>query len=317
MTTAGGTTAPSGGGDGGGTSSGGTSGGIGDQMMGGGTASPSGGTTEPSGGTTEPSGGTTEPSGGTSWTTGLSDDNLATVQKKGWKDLNAVIGSYSSLEKVMGAPKERIIQLPEAGDSEGMMAIYDKLGRPKAATDYALSREGHEGKEDPSDLAFIRNAFHEIGVSSSQAEKFNEKYNAWIKTSKGEARAKAAEAVQEDVAKLQKEWGGDYEKNIASGQRAIKALGLGNEIVHQLESTMGPYAFGNFMSKVGASLGEHNFVGGEGPTVGMHTKEGAAAKIKELKNDPAFTKRLLEGDREAKHEWSTLHKRANPGTMKV
>src|SRR4051812_7514574 len=95
-----------------------------------GAPAPSTGTPPPSTGTPPPSGGA--PAAPADWTAGLNEATRGFVENRGFKDPQTLADSYVNLEKLMGVPKDRLLQVPEKDDdAEGWGKVYNRLGRPE------------------------------------------------------------------------------------------------------------------------------------------------------------------------------------------
>lgn len=250
----------------------------------------------------------------TDWTSGLNDDLKGYVQTKGFKDTTAVLDSYRNLEKLMGAPKERLVRLPEKDDdAEGWSQVFERLGRPKEAKEYGIKAPAELG--DAKFIETMQAAFHEAGLSKRQAEqivgKWNEHMTGTITSNKEMYQAKLAEQEQT----LKKEWGMAYEQNVKAGQRAAQMFGIDGATIDKLEETMGFAGVMKLMHQIGSKIGEDSFVSADGKESsfsGSLTPEAARHRIDALKKDPDFAKKIADNNAEARAEWDRLHKFAYP-----
>lgn len=279
-----------------------------------------GGQTPPAdgGGQTPPAdgGGQTPPGNSTppSWLDGLSDDDKGYAQTKGFKDPSAVLGSYRNLEKMMGN-KENLMQRPKQDDKEAMMKHYDEMGRPKESKDYPLAlKNADPSKEgEAPDIVFLKETFHKIGITDSQARDFNEDYNKFVADSVAKDELKAKEKSEAEIGELRRHWGSEFDKNVAVGQKAVSALSMKQETVDAMAKSMGHKDLAILLEKVGSSLGEHVFVGAGEKQTGVMTPETAKMELDILKKDKGFQKLMMNKDVEAKRKWNLLHERAFPG----
>lgn len=246
------------------------------------------------------------------WTSGLNDDFKGYVQNKGFKDPTAVLDSYRNLEKLMGAPKERLLKLPEKMDDEAaMMDIFNKLGRPEKAEDYNLPVP--QGMDD-SFAKWAKESFHKMGLTKTQAEKFGANWNEYV-MGQSQARQDAFKAkAAGEVDALKKEWGMAHEKNVNVAKNAARAFGVDEATIEKLEATMGFAPLMKFMHGIGSKLGESNFVAGNGNGgFGALSPQAAIDQISALRGDADFVKKYTSGDVEAKAKMEHLHKMAYPG----
>jgi hypothetical protein len=230
------------------------------------------------------------------------------VQSKGFKSMNDVLTSAYNAEKLLGAGPDKIIKLPnaaEANSEEAWGQIYDKLGRPKAPTEYGL--KGPDGNPTPLTEA-IAPVLHKMGLTAKQAGELNQWWNEYAgkagETQKAEHDAKVAEATGQ----LKTDWGAAYEQNVNIAKTAAKEFGITEEQVAALDSALGTAATLKFLHNIGSKIGEGQFV--SGATQGFGSKMApaqAAAEIKALQQDQNFITRLQQGETEALKRWQQLH----------
>jgi hypothetical protein len=244
------------------------------------------------------------------WTSGLPEDLRGYVQNKGFKDPGAVADSYRNLEKLIGGGPESIIKLPKNGDPEATRAVLQKLGLPEKADGYALPQP-KEGQGSPEFIKWAQGVFHEAGLTQKQAEAVVSKWNELQgNTTKAALEAETAKNQQEAEA-LKKEWGAAYNDNAAMVDQAAETFGMNEQQLLKLKEVMGPAAAMKFLHNIGSKLGEAKFVGAESGGQGFNKALSPAAakdRIQALTADPAFSKRYIEGDVEARAEMERLHK---------
>jgi hypothetical protein len=250
------------------------------------------------------------------WTTGLADESKGFVQNKGWKNPGEVLESYRNLEKLVGAPPDRILQLPQGDDPQAMEGIYNRLGRPASPEGYKLPMPEKGG--DPAFAKAASEIFHKAGLSEKQA---NEVVSWWNQTNAG-AQEAAREAyvakVTSEKQALQKEWGAAHEQNSATASRAIREFAVPPEAIDAIESKIGFAATVKLFHSIGSKLGEASFVAGErGRSDSALTPQQATSRIKELISDAGFVRRLQEGGIAEKNEWARLHHFQNGGVSSL
>lgn len=225
--------------------------------------------------------------------------------QKGWKSPEAAAQSAWHLEKLMGADKagRSVIWPKDEADVDGWKQIYSKLGRPETPDGYGLALG--EG-EDDSYLKHILPSLHQAGVPKAQAAKLFEAHNAYLKQFQEQQEAKEVEASNAQFAALQKEWGGDFEKNCEITRRAAKIAGLSDEQFQAIEKAVGVDVAAKVFAELGQGYVEHASPGHF--NTGGDTATSARARIKELTADTEFATKLLNGDVAARSEWDKLHK---------
>lgn len=248
------------------------------------------------------------------WTATFPDEVRGMIQTKGWKGPADVIGSYSNLEKLLGADKAgRGVVLPkDDATAEEWAAFHNRLGRPESADGYKLPvPDGDSG-------AFAKTAaswFHEAGLTAKQAEALASKWNEFTGTTAQAQQAEFEQKAALDVQALQKEWGEQFEAQSELARRAIREAGLTKEEGQAIERALGVGKAAKVFAFLGKQFGEAPMKGGEGEPAGRFgaTPEDARARIASLKKDTGWTARYLSGDVEAKAEFERLHKIAYPG----
>lgn len=242
----------------------------------------------------------------TDWTSGLNDDFKGYVQSKGFKDPTAVVDSYRNLEKLLGAPKERLLRLPEKDDDPAWKEVYKRMGAPDTAEDYKVEASA----TDPEFAKWAKGTFHELGLSRKQAESLAGKFNQYAESMKEKFTTTTATKSQEEAATLKKEWGVAHEQNLDLAKRAAKAFGVTGEQIDALQKQMGFAGVMKHFHAIGTKMGEDSFVeGGKTPGgFGVMTPEQAKSKINSLMSDRDFGKRYASGETSAKEEMDKLHK---------
>jgi hypothetical protein len=240
------------------------------------------------------------------WTSSLSEDVRGYVQNKGFKDPGAAIEAYRNLEKLRGVPEDRLLKLPEKDDdTQGWDGIYQKLGKPATPEGYKVQTKDAEfGK-------WAQGTFHELGLSTKQAEKLMGKWNAYAENlNKGQLES-YHQKVEQDNQSLKTEWGQAFDQNIGVAQRAARGLGFDATTIDALEKSMGFSGVMKLMHGLGAKMGEGNFVSGDARTsnfTGAMTPEAAKNRITALRSDPTFVQKYTSGDASAKEEMEKLHR---------
>lgn len=282
---------------------------------GGGTGAPA------ASGTAAPAaGGTTETVNPGAWMAGFDDDSKAWINNKGYKNPADLANAHRSLEKLLGAPKERLVTLPENFyDDKGALtadgkAIYERLGMPKDPKEYGIEVPKEGG--DPKRLEAFLKVAQDIGLTKAQAQKLNSMDSEFMTGLRAQAQEAAVQKFKDQDASIQKEWGAAYENNKSIAADAMRRLGLSNQEVDALSSTIGHDKTLKLLHNLGKSVGEGTFVEGTRPTQ-PSTPGDAKAKIKELQADKDFGSRLMTGEAQAKATWERLHKEAYPGTMTI
>lgn len=247
------------------------------------------------------------------WYSGMDELTRGYIEQKGFKDPAAVVSSYQNLEKLMGHDRAgRTMVLPKDDqDTETLGKIYDRLGRPAAPEDYKLPvPEGDQG-----DFAKVASAkFHELGLSSKQGQALAEWFNGHGSQLQQQQEAAFERQRDEDFAKLEQEWGDQFNTRGEMARRAMREAGLTPEEGAMLERTLGVHKAAKAFEFFGKMFSEHGGKGFENSGGGKfsQTPEEAKSRIESLSKDPAWQKRYFAGDADARAEFDRLNKTAYP-----
>lgn len=252
------------------------------------------------------------PAPASDWTTGFNDDLKGYVQNKQFKDPASAIESYRNLEKLMGAPKDKLLKLPDnMDDATAMGEIYSKLGKPPTPAEYGLSKAKDA---DPEFSKFMEDTFHGANLNKKQAEFIAAKYGELMANKQTQSAEKYEAKQKAEEAALKKDWGMAHDQNLALAKNAAREFKVDAAVIEAMESAVGYDKTMKFFADIGSKIGEPSFhSNNSGNTLNM-TPEAARNKIANLKQDTEFYKRLSSGDASAKAEWDRAHKMAYPET---
>lgn len=253
---------------------------------------------------------------GGAWYDGLPDDLKGLAEVKGWKDPADALKSYKNLEEFMGADKAgRGLILPkDENDRQAFDKIYERLGRPEKAEDYALAdflkENGDNQLEedetyDENMLNAMSGIFHEAGLSKKQGQSLAMGYNKFFQGMVEAQREKHRAEVEEVKGSLAPE-------QLETARRGFRFLGLSGEDAVAIEAYLGVKKATDLFTKIGVSLAEDKlpadakYAGGDGSI------SGAQRLIQEKRNDGFFMERYLGGDKSAKAEMDALYAKAYP-----
>lgn len=241
------------------------------------------------------------------WYAGIADEGLrGYVQTKGFKDPASLAESYRNLEKLQGVPQDRLLKLPEKADDPAWGDVWGKLGRPEKPDGYELqSKDGGEFAKEAA--AWM----HEAGVPKAQAQKLNEKWNAYQDRLIAEYEAERQQRDAAELTELRGKWGAKYDANVELGRRAGREFGLSEQEFEAISSSLGSGKTLELFNRIGSKLGEARPFepgqGGGGGGFGM-TPEAARSRISSLSADRDWTAKYLKGDVNAREEMTRLQK---------
>jgi len=244
------------------------------------------------------------------WYGGVGDEALrGFAELKGWDTPDKALTSYRNLEKMMGAPPERILKLPEAADDPAWGDIHKRLGfaPPEKAEDYGLKApEGADG----SLLGPMAEKMLGRKVPAEMAKGLIEDFYSIQGAAAAEADAQLKSANEREMAELKSEWGGEFERLNQQAERAMNEFGpkagLTQDHMDILKDALGPKAFGKLFAEIGAKLGEAKFVDGKVDPAASMTVDGARARLQQLGQDKAWFQRFTDGDLQARNEYARL-----------
>lgn len=236
---------------------------------------------------------------GDAWYSGIDAKHHGMIQNRHWENMDAVLESYSSLDKLRGVSEDQLLRLPAAEDADGFNDVYNKLGRPETPEGYQFKKGENWSDEYES---WYKQTVHDLGLNEKQAVALQEKHDEY------EAQATTArdeQLVTEQtlaMKELGNEWGAAYDEKMQAVKVGAEKLGWSNEEVQALEKVVGTKKMMNTIAMIGESLGESTFHGGDSQTgipaanVVM-TREAAVEKYNSMKADPEFTARLFSKDK--------------------
>lgn len=225
---------------------------------------------------------------------GIDDETVGMLQNKGWdKKPEGLIKGYKELEKMKGAPADRLVVLPEdMADPEAMKAVYSKLGVPKEVGDnYNDMGDVPEGL--PIDDGFkgaMAEAAHEAGISPAQFKQLAEKWNGMVVGQQGAMQEQITAQGETEIKELEKEWGAAYSGRVELAKRAVSQFGAA-DMLDKIEGQQGAAGVIKLFANIADAMGEHKFVEpeGGGPAFGKTPQQYAADKkalTDEIKADP-------------------------------
>lgn len=218
---------------------------------------------------------------------------------------------YRELHSKAGLPADRILRIPDAADAEGWKAVHQKLGVPAdpAQYDFTAVKRADGSVLDEHAVSFMRATAQALNLPAAAAPQLA----AAIIKRDDEARAATAgaEAVARALAgdQINANWGPNREINNFYANRAAMALGLTPEFIAAVPGAL--YAgFMEQLREAGTRMGEAKLLGhgvdGGSLTNGPATREGAIARLAEMKKIPGLFDRMRKEPELAK-EWDNLN----------
>lgn len=219
--------------------------------------------------------------------------------------------AHREAEAKLGIPSNEILRVPSKPDDAGWQNVWDKLGVPKDAKDYAFKNA--DGTDMPAAVADeLRAAAAKAHLTKEAAAEMAQTFTKIQSKAGDAAQAEATAKLAQEKAALEQSWGQNAAANQFIAQQAIAKLAEQIqkpeliEAVSKLEGTIGYAKVMEMFRVIGQGMGEGKFVQGGKTDGGAMSYEQAVQKRGELKNDTDFVKRFNEGDSGARREMDAL-----------
>lgn len=250
----------------------------------------------------------------TDWRQGLDADVASHPSMANFKTPGDLAKSWVSAQRLIGADK---IAVPgEKSTPEEWGQVYDRLGRPKDGTAYALPDvKMPDGFPAPDEkiMTGYRNKAHELGLNNAQA---SELYK-WFREGQGQeytgAMGQREAGMKDSETALRQEWGTAYDANLGVAKGVLKQFGDDGVIAALEESGMGNNpAVIKFLANVGKNFGEDGLTGKR--TSFTMTPEEAKNEINSILADKggAYFSRENPEHKMMVEKMAALHKMAYP-----
>lgn len=199
---------------------------------------------------------------------------------------------YQQAEKFIGVPPDRLVRMPAAdARPEDIRAYYERIGMPKEAKDYDLSAIKDQAISDA-----LRATLHQSGAPKDVAAAVAKSVATALESQASQQSTENATRITEQKAKLQKEWGANFEYNKLKAMDGARRLGMSPETVAAMENLIGYDGIMETLRKIGVGTSEATFIDrGIGTNGQVTTREGAVARKAELMADKAWADRYLKG----------------------
>jgi hypothetical protein len=248
------------------------------------------------------------------WYDGFKPELKGYVEKKAFGTPEVMADSYLNLEKLVGAPQDKVIKLDDQMDEGKWDQAFKKLGKPNEAKDYKIDLPA-EGA-DPKFADWAKGAFHKANLTQAQAEALSKEWNGYAGNTTAEMTRAEQIKGEESQKQLKTEWGAAYEQNMKQAKQAATSFGVKAEVIDAMEKAAGSLETMKFFQSIGAKLGEDSFVSGGSKggsfSGNVMTPDAAKTEIAMLRADQGFVARYVNGDAEAKARMGKLHEWAYP-----
>jgi hypothetical protein len=239
------------------------------------------------------------------WSASFDEGTQAYVSAKGWQSPTDLLTSYRNLEKFAGGSKN-LLELPGVdADESAWDQVYNRLGRPDSPDKYGI--EPPEGGS-PELTEWFKGTAHKLGLTAKQAQALYQEWNGMSGTMQEKMQAQMAQESERALGSLKQEWGQQFDSMVDSGKRAVRALGLDEGKLSDMESKLGTAEMLKLFATLGQKMGEDSFEGGERSGSGAFGLTPAAAKqqISDLRSDQRFMQEYINGNPDAVNKMKRL-----------
>ena len=235
------------------------------------------------------------------------------MELKKYDTPTAAAKAQMNLEKLMGAPAERLLRLPEKPDAPEWQGIKEKLGfaAPSKAEDYGFP-DMPGAHPEYSKLA--AQWALEAGIPKDMALSLAAKQSAWVESTEKAYIDGIKAQEQLELTQLKSEWGERFAASEDLGRRAVNELGtvagLTTDKMNAIEGAIGTAAFLKLFAAIGSKgHKEDAMIGADGNVqsgFGL-SPDAAKARIGQLTQDKEWFGRYNKGDVRAMDEWNSLN----------
>ena len=234
-----------------------------------------------------------------------------------FKDPAGLAKSYVELEKFVGAPKDRLLRLPDKEGVPEWEEVYARLGRPEKPDEYGL--EPNDAIPAEALQAFAAKA-HAAGMNKRQVADVLGHYTE-VAAQAAEARQKADEAAaHETLQSLKAEWGAGFDAKVHGINKLLTQFGGEGGIDAALGAGLhrNP-ALVRMLAGIADTLAEGGSLKGGGGGDGGMTPDAAKDAMQAKYRDTEFTRAYFDKDHAghagAVAEMEKLSRMAYPGVQ--
>lgn len=250
------------------------------------------------------------------WFDGADPEIIGHLQAHGWDRKDAktaaleAVQSYRKAQQLLGAPPDQLLRFPKPEDEDGWKKVYEKLGVPNDPKEYDFAAvKFADGTPLDEDFAgFIRGEAQKLHLNKTDALAFASDLVKRFEAEESSDKAEKTASLAQEKAKLQANWGVNFEANQFVSKQAAQKLGVTPEQIAALEGVVGYASVMEMFRGLGVKMGEDKFVlGGPNGNSGIMSVDEAKAKRTDLMQDVAWKTKYLNGDGAAKREMLALN----------
>lgn len=204
-----------------------------------------------------------------------------------FSSLEALAGSFINTKAMVGRDKVVMPQTDDQWDE-----VYGLLGRPETVNDYKFADipDLEEGLVETlkGEREWFGQIAHDLGLSQNQAESLFSSYAGKIQEAVQEAGDQEGTDRDIRIDSMGKEWGRNYDNNLAIAERAVRHLG-GDELLQSLiasGASTEPTVLRAFL-KIGEMMKEDIGIDSGGNE--LYSTDQLKDQVTALQNNPAYT----------------------------
>lgn len=256
------------------------------------------------------------------WIASLDEDSRGYLTNRGLQDkpladiAAASIKAHREAERLLGRPATDFLVKPkDAADEVNHRAIRDFLGVPADPAGYKFDGvKFTDGTDlDPATQDWLRNVSTKLGLPAARAPELAAEFVKFADAAETDANAETTAKVEEGRTALKANWGQNFDANMVVAKNAFNTIlqesGMTpeqyGEAMTALENQVGYKGLMEVFRTIGLKMGEDRYVSNDAKT-GLMTRDGAQARLNELKTDSAWVTRLNNGDTSARKEFEQL-----------
>ncbi len=199
------------------------------------------------------------------WSDEFSEADKKVISDKGWKSPQDMFKSYQEIEK----SASNKISIPKADDVEAWKKLDAKLGCPETIEGYTLENV------DQIDIPYMddfKQAALQAGMRPNQVKAMYD----WYRVNQEKITQVFNARVKQDEEEVKAEWGDDYSKNVELMKRGAAVLGLKENLLSNIEVSIGTKEFMYLGKRLGEMISEDTakgLSGGSTKSQKLSTKE--------------------------------------------
>jgi hypothetical protein len=205
------------------------------------------------------------------------------------KNFSDTLANWGSLHRLNGYDK---IPLPAPNSNDDVWdTVYDRLGRPKAVTDYKLPEVDASVPADrrakPEFIQGVLTLLHKAGLSQRQLDIILPGWNGLVESQSQATLADQQRAADQAMQGLKSIWGVAYDPNKSLVERYIKSVVKPERQASVLKLvTSDPGLLQEFHSRAVAAQEAEPDTSANMP---QDVRAAATAELDKLRTDPAYT----------------------------